>query len=239
MTALGLPLFADAPVPTPTQAPATPGTAPGATAPATTPTPSPTPVPTMPSSFKLTNGAVLHNVTVVRWLKESVTVRHTGGADTIYYSNIAEPDRTTVLAARDEALKHQKSDPSSKPAENSVRGSISVTTDDGAEVPLTGVTVYAVTADAINLFSVEGRNVKLPKALASTTTDGDGQFSITVPGHQEYFIFAKASKLVGQSWGYYEWRLLVSQIGDRQNVQLTGASSVPREEQKFVSFDNK
>jgi len=235
------PVFAGAPVPTPAPAPAatTTGAAAPASAAAITPTPSPTPVPTMPSTFRLTNGTVLRNVSVVRWMRESVTVKHTGGADTIYYSYIAEADRAAVLAARDEALKHPKPDETKKAEDNSIKGSVTVATDGGADVQLGGVTVYAVSIDALNLFSTEDRNVKLPKALASVVTDADGQFSLVVPGHEDYFIFAKAAKLVGESWGYYEWRIPVSQLGDRQNVVLAGSSSVPREEQKIVTFDNK
>jgi hypothetical protein len=227
------PLFADAPAPAPTPTTAAP------TAAAAAPAPTPTPVPTMPATLNLTNGTVLRNVTVVRWMRESVTVRHTGGADTIYYSYIAEPDRTTVLAARDEAKKSQKSGSSVKPLDNSVKGTVSAAADNGSEVQLSGVKVYAVSLEALNLFSTDGRNVRLPKPLASAVTDEDGQFSMVVPVGEDYFIFAKAAKFFGQSWGYYEWRVTSSQIGDRQNLTLTAASMIPLAEQKTVTFDTK
>jgi hypothetical protein len=234
---LVLPLFADGPAPVPTPPKAAPVQ--GATAAAAAPTPTPTPVPTMPANLRLTNGTVLHNVAVVRWMKESVTVRHTGGADTIYYSYIAEPDHTTVLAARDDAMKNQKSESSSKVPENAIKGTISVATDDGVEMPLSGVKVFAVTTEALGLFSTDGRNVRLPKPLASAVTDAAGQFSMLVPKGEDFFIFAKAAKFLGQGWGYYEWRVTSSQIGDRQNLVLTGATIVPLAEQKTVTFDTK
>lgn len=234
---LGLPLLADAPVPTPTPATGK-APAPAATASAdATPTPSPTPVPTMPSTLTLTNGTVLHNVTVIRWLKDSVTVKHTGGADTIRYNYISEDDRAAVLAARDEAMKHQKADSSPKPADNSVKGTVFVAGDDGADAPLAGVAVYAVRMDALGMLSTDLTRVVLPKPLASSVTGADGQFSMVVPAGEDFFIFAKATKFVGQVWQHYEWRLPISQVGDRQGLALNGGGIVPLADQKAVTFE--
>jgi hypothetical protein len=58
----------------------------------------PTPEPVMPENITLTNGAVLHDISVVRWNSDSVVLKHTGGADSIRFTYIAEPDRTAVLA---------------------------------------------------------------------------------------------------------------------------------------------
>ena len=238
LAGLGPLLLADAPVPTPAPAGGTaPAATPAAAASATTPTPSPTPVPTMPASITLTNGTVLHNVSVVRWLKESVTLKHTGGADTIYYAYIAEPDRTTVLAVRDDAIKNKKTGAPSKVADNSVVGTITLNTAEGSDVQLSGVKVYALPMEALNRFATDGAIVSLPKPLASTVTGGDGRFSLTVPAGEDYFIFAKATKWVGQIWEYYEWRLPVSQVGDRQNVVLSNAGLIPLAEQKGVTFE--
>jgi|CZKI01.1.fsa_nt_gi hypothetical protein len=217
MAGLSLPLLADAP--------------------ASAPTPTPTPVPTMPPNIKLTNGAVLHNVSVVRWLRESVTLRHTGGADTIYYNYIAEPDRTTVLAVRDDAIKNGKADLSPKRASNLVKGTVSVSSDEGADIPLSGVTVYAVPIDALNMLSTNATRLRLPKPLATAVTGPEGQFSMTVPAGEDFFIFAKATKFVGQGWQHYEWRVPISQVADRQSLTLSGAGVVPLAEQKAVSFD--
>jgi len=205
------------------------------TAPA--PAPAPTPVPTMPASIKLTNGTVLRNVSVVRWQRESVTIKHTGGADTIYYSYLAEPDRTTVLAARDDAIKNGRANPSAKPVDNTVRGTVSVSAEDGSELQLSGVKVYAVRIDALGLLSTYVTRVRLPKPLATSVTGADGQFSLAVPAGEDFFIFAKTEKLIGQSWQHYEWRVPISQVGDRQSVTLSGASVVPLAEQKAVTFD--
>jgi len=199
------------------------------------PAPTPTPVPVMPTNLKLTNGVVLHNVSVVRWMKESVTLRHTGGADTIYYSYIAEPDRTTVLAVRDDAIKNHKTDLTAKPVDNSVKGAITIQGPDG-DVPLAGVKVYAVPIDALNLLAAPATHLRLPKPLASAATGADGQFSMVVPAGSDFFIFAKTARLVGQSWEYYEWRVPISQA-DRQNVALTSAGVVPLSEQKAVTFE--
>jgi hypothetical protein len=42
---------------------------------------------------------------------------------------------------------------------------------------------------------------------------------------------------MGQAWEHYEWRLPISQVADRQNVQLTSASNVPLGDQKGVAFE--
>jgi hypothetical protein len=237
LASLSLPLLADPPAPTPAPAAAA-AAVPAVAETAPTPTPTPTPGPTMPSTLKLTNGTVLHNVTVVRWMKESVTVRHTGGADTIYYNYIAEPDRTTVKAARDDAIKNQKPDSASQLADVAVKGTVLVATEDGSEVPLGGAKVYAIRMDALNELSTNLTRVTLPKPLASSVTGADGQFAMVVPAGEDFFIFAKATKFVGQSWEYYEWRVPITQVGDRQSVTLSSSSMVPLAEQKAVSFSN-
>lgn len=205
-------------------------------APAPAPAPTPTPVPTMPASIKLTNGVTLRNVSVVRWMRESVTLKHAGGADTIYYSYIAEPDRTTVLAVRDDAIKNHKTDLSAKPVDNSVKGMIMIS-GAGGEVPLGGVKVYAVPMDALGLLSSPVTRIRLPKPLASGVTGADGQFSMVVPAGSDYFIFAKAQRMVGQNWEHYEWRVPISQVGDKQSVTLTSDGNVPLADQKAVTFE--
>jgi hypothetical protein len=227
--------MADEPVPTPTP----PGATAPAAAPATAssePTPTPTPVPTLPANITLSNGTVLRNVSAIRWMRESVTLKHTGGADTIYYAYIAEPDRTTVMAVRDDELKKKKAG-ASKAADNSVKGMVTVATADSGALPLSGVKVYAVRIDGLSRFATDGSMVSLPKPLASTQTGADGSFSLTVPAGEEYFIFAKSAKMIGQTWQYYEWRLPISQVSDRQDVQLTSAGMVPLGEQKGVTFE--
>ena len=232
LAALASPLLGDAPVPTPNPAAASTGKA--APAAADAPAPTPTPVPTLPPNITLSNGTILHNVSAVRWMRESVTLRHTGGADTIYYAYIAEPDRTTVLAVRDDALKKKKAE---KPDASSVRGLVVVSTPDSGDLPLANVKVYAIKVEAINRFATDGALVSLPKALATATTGADGSFSLTVPPGEDYFIYAKSAKFMGQAWEHYEWRLPISQVADRQNIQLTSASNVPLGEQKGVAFE--
>jgi hypothetical protein len=60
---------------------------------------------------------------------------------------------------------------------------------------------------------------------------------MVVPAGEEFFIFAKATKFVGQVWQHYEWRLPIAQVGDRQGVTLSGAAIVPLAEQKAVTFE--
>src|SRR5208283_3279427 len=72
----------------------------------------------------------------------------------------AAPDRTTVLAVRDDAIKNHKTDLSAKPVDNSVKGTIMISGADG-DVPLSGVKVYAVPMDALNMLSTPVTRIRL------------------------------------------------------------------------------
>ena len=56
-----------------------------------------------PTELKLTNGATLRNVSVVRWEKERVILKHAGGIDPVRYDHIVAEQRAIVLAVRDAA----------------------------------------------------------------------------------------------------------------------------------------
>lgn len=58
----------------------------------------------VPSEVTLTNGATLHRVTVVRWQKEAVVLRHAGGVDPVRYANITPEQRAIFEAYREKGL---------------------------------------------------------------------------------------------------------------------------------------
>ena len=52
------------------------------------------------AELRLTNGATFRNVTVVRYEKDRVVLKSTGGVGSLAYSMIPEPTRSLMLAAR-------------------------------------------------------------------------------------------------------------------------------------------
>ena len=60
--------------------------------------------PPLPTEVKLTNGATLRRVSVVRWQKDTVVLKHVGGVDPIRYVNIAPEQRLIFEAHRAEGL---------------------------------------------------------------------------------------------------------------------------------------
>jgi len=203
----------------------------------TPPAPTPTPVPTMPDTINLTNGTVLHDVSVIRWNSDSVVLKHTGGADTIRFVYIAEPDRTTVLAVRAEAKKAIKDETKEVAVPvRTIKGQVFIASQGGVSYKLGDVAVYLVRMSDLNLFDTTTASVHLGKPAASAVTDADGYFSITVPDDGEYFVYAKASRRVGEQVERYEWRQPLAEI-DKQHVQLSVTNLIPFEDHKDVVFD--
>ena len=58
----------------------------------------------LPTEVKLTSGATLHRVSVVRWQKDTVVLRHVGGVDPIRYANIAPEQRAAFEAYRESGI---------------------------------------------------------------------------------------------------------------------------------------
>jgi|ERR1035437_8794231 hypothetical protein len=72
---------------------------------AETPKDEPKPAFTQPiAEIKLSNGAVFRNVTIVRYERERVVLKTSGGIGNILYSYIPEPLRAQMLVERDAAL---------------------------------------------------------------------------------------------------------------------------------------
>src|ERR1019366_4417477 len=138
----------------------------------TAPTPTPTPVPTMPDTITLTNGAVLHDVSVIRWNSDSVVLKHTGGADTIRFVHIAEPDRSTVWAVRAEARKDTTSaaKEDAQPV-RTARGQVFIASQGGLNYKLGDVTVYLVRIGDLTLFNTSERKIRLGTPAKSAVTD--------------------------------------------------------------------
>lgn len=161
--------------------------------------------PPLPPDVTLTSGAVLHNISVVRWGKDSVTLKHDGGADPIRYANIIPEQRAAFEAGRDYDAVHPpvaKADPST-----TITGQSFVNTNEGP-IKMGSLNVYAFPESALAAFDPllhreygAQLTVSLPKPLASTLTDGDGNFRMKVPGSDPIVIFAYKWQLLGT--GHY------------------------------------
>jgi hypothetical protein len=62
----------------------------------------------LPSEVTLTNGLVLHHVTVVQWQPDTVILKHTAGTDPIRLERIAPEDRVYFMANIQRGLAQQK-----------------------------------------------------------------------------------------------------------------------------------
>lgn len=203
----------------------------------TSPTPTPTPVPEMPDTITLTNGAVLHDVSVIRWNSDSVVLKHTGGADTIRFVYIAEPDRTTVLAVRAEARKAAKAAAKDDAVPvQTIKGQVFISSQGGVSYKLGDVTVYLLRIGDLTLFNTSEKSIRLSTPAGSAVTDADGYFTLTAPDDGEYFVYAKASRRVGEQTERYEWRQPLADV-DKQHVQLSVTNLIPFADHKDVVFD--
>lgn len=176
-------------------------------------------MPPLPQDVTLTSGVTLHHVSVVKWGNEQVVLKHDGGADPIRYSNMVAADRAAFETARDYRLSHAvaKTNP-----EVSFTGQALINIFNEGPVKVGGMTIYAFPMSVLSEFdaidSTEPVTIKLPKPLTSVVTDGDGNFKMTVPGNEPFFIFA----LVWRSFGTerqaflhrYRWLIKSSDIRD-------------------------
>jgi hypothetical protein len=183
-----------------------------------------------PRELKLTNGATLRKCEPVRWTAESVVVRHAGGIDPIRFANIAPAQREAVQAARPSPA--TSASPAEEPKqERTFRGAVFVATVTGKTIPLGSVNVRAFPLRYLAEFDGLSLTVRLPKPLASTVTDADGKFALTVPGDEPFFFFAQSGRFLGGS-SYngtarsesYDWRVPVSAVKDPHAVLLTNAN---------------
>ena len=187
--------------------------------------------PTMPSEVTLTSGRVLRNVTVIRWEKERVVLRHAAGADPIAFSLVAEPLRSQLPAIRaaGAALIEAKKTEAAKVY--SVSGQVFVTTRGaqsykfaGAHVRLFSEADFAMTEQrALNnlpsnfrrmtpeeqeiaIGSAWSAALESVKEITRATTDADGNYTLTAPSGN-YFVACLAGRLVGRAREQNVWVL--------------------------------
>jgi hypothetical protein len=183
-----------------------------------------------PTELKLTNGATLHNVSVVRWEKDRVILKHAGGIDPIRYDHIDAAQRAAVLEVRDaataaaaKAKAENPATPPASPASDVIEGQAFIVTRGAGNYKLGGMIIYAFPSERMGAFQTN-LTVELGEPIAKATTDSDGKFKLKLPSTESYFLFARSTRLAGSHQEDYEWIVQSSDITDRTNVLLENSN---------------
>jgi hypothetical protein len=166
--------------------------------------------------LKLTNGTVFRNVTVVRYDRETVTLKSNAGTGPIRYAMLPEPIRVKFIAERDAALMiaaEKAVPPPAKP--RTLTGQVYVTTRGAGAYKFSEVTVTAypkvnyeqisglvrvrTTVSTPELYKVAAWKKELAdvKPIATATTDADGRFTLTLPADaSQVFLFGTTTRLL-------------------------------------------
>ena len=176
----------------------------------------------LPETVKLTNGAVLKKISVIRWTSDGVVLKHAGGADPVRFVHIDASQRATFEALAKEAKKAPSPASGATVAAASMKfkGQAFITTRGAGSYKLSGMKVYVFPEGTEALFQTN-LTVQLPQPIASASTDADGKFSFSLPSKQGFFLFAQGRRLVGKYEELYEWRIPSSEISNPDAVMLT------------------
>lgn len=105
----------------------------------------------MPTEITLTNGAVLRDVSVVRWDSDYVVLRHVGGVDPIRFENIADPKPEMIRAIRAAALTAAESKPATA-ATRMINGQVFIVTRSGENVKMGDIRIRFIAAEEMQPF---------------------------------------------------------------------------------------
>ena len=202
--------------------------------------------PRMPEEVALTSGRVLRRVVVVRWERDRVVLKHTGGADPISFNLIAEPLRSQLPAIREAALAatEAKKDAETTKANQlrTVTGQVFVTTKGAGAYKFSGAHVRVFRAEDYeraferqrSLLPMNYRRMypsEQPVAeanawvdalsgmteVARATTDADGNYSLLLP-RGEYFLACFTGRLAGGEKEQNVWVVPLSSATSSLNL---------------------
>ncbi len=207
------------------------------------------PAPTMPDAVTLTTGRILRNVQVVRWEKDRVVLKYSGGIDPIAFSLIKEPSPVELIAIRN-AIKKEEAKISA-PTNRTISGQVFVTTRGAGAYKFAGAAVIAFPLAALDSIksSVESeiasertqigalgtldieaaryrawrKVVQNFTPLAEGSTDADGMYKFTITSKQPLFIYCAASRIAGSSSEYNVWAVPLEK-SDR--IDLNGSNQL-------------
>lgn len=199
----------------------------------------PGPPPPVPSDVQLRNGVILHRVTVIRWEKDRVVLKHAGGADPIRYVDLADSQKAAIMARGQYEIDHpaaprQAATANAGSGATLYKGSVFVPTVVNRDVknpygipPATGVykfsgvTVYAFPLPALSAFDDNRETVDLPKPLATATTDAEGLFTLSVPAGIPHFLFCQGQRIVSGGHENCAWRVQAQDIKDPLQLEFS------------------
>lgn len=175
-----------------------------------------------PTELRLTSGAVLRNVSVVRYQgADTVVLKHAGGVDPIRLPYIAEPGRGQLIAYKKEWQRVDK--PTDKQV---IRGQVFVTTAGAGSYKFAGAVIMAFPADmGASLESKQGFNLPMgfdrmdpwtqqqlrfeawskavdyyrSSLITSTVTDADGNYALELKKPQAVLLVCLTTRLVGRA----------------------------------------
>lgn len=186
------------------------------------------PIAPLPRDLKLTNGATLRNVSILRWRgPDLVVLKHAGGAAPVRLEHIAEEHRAIVASYHGVLPAQPKPAAATATAEKAKDKPVKLTGEAfarGIDQPYLfagmPVTLHrAADEEAARIATVE---IKVPPAVARTTTDSEGKFTLTAPPGK-YTIRAQGRRQHrGARYADYEWIIPVTLEGEAVTAQLTG-----------------
>jgi hypothetical protein len=175
-----------------------------------------------PTELKLTNGATLHRVSVVRWEKDQVILKHAAGVDPIRYDHIDATQRATVLEVRDAAVSAAANQPvpaapAPSPKTRKITGEAFLAGGEsqGIRVKFAGLKIAAYPLDsAVTAFNTLAFRQDLPEPIAQTEANGEGQWSLELPAGTPFLLHAKATHHAarGGRSTEFEWRIKSTDI---------------------------
>jgi len=153
-----------------------------------------------PTELKLTNGATLRNVSVVRMEKDRIILKHAGGIDPIRFSQIDPVQRGEILGEPNKAYKYG--------------GEVFVVTRGAGNYKLGGIEVSVFNG----VKSSYGQSMKATKAVR---TDSDGKFAFDWTGDAQFFLIVKATRRISGETEVYSWKLDRYELSPVEHFQLS------------------
>lgn len=184
------------------------------------------PAPIMPDEVTLTSGRVLRNVQVVRWERDRVVLKYSGGVDPIAFSLIKSPAPAELALLRQAAI--EATAKVNAPKQRKIGGQIFITTKGAGAYKFSGARVLVLPLSCqqilINAGDAEVSSSRATRSflssnpdyfdhlaraqgwlkamegitpIAKTTADSDGYYAVTFSSREPVLIYCVTTRLVG------------------------------------------
>lgn len=166
----------------------------------------------LPTDVTLTSGAIIRRISVVRWEKDYVVLKHQGGTDPIHFSHMAPESRTAFEAYKQQSEKPRK-----------YTGSAFIVTQGDGNYKL-GNLLIVIVPGTKNILRMPLRGFDenhLPEGSVFTRSDADGKFSFVWSNGSEFTLCAFGTRSTGLSREYYKWMIQRQDLKDPENIQLS------------------